>query len=308
MKKLWLFFLTLFLSFSFAHARERCPFVWQIEKAGEPVSYLVGTIHINKKGRELSGCLNNILGKSQLLMTEVFMPVDSIEALNPDSFALFGMLATGNPNGLRDELGDDLYYKVKNLWQKSPTMQEVLPLYDHLNAWSANMLMTNMTTNPDLSEKNGIDYLLSQRAAAKGIKRTGLESALVGAKIFQELPQDKHIQSLQNAVTHWQEMEKMNVHLIELYNKGELVPFFAYAFNDDEQLKFIPPADREFWKKWIYTTLLDERTASWLPKIQAELPHQSTVIAVGAMHTIGKNGLVELLKNQGYSVKSMSSE
>lgn len=302
MKKLWLFFLTLFLSFSFAHAREHCPFVWQIEKAGEPVSYLVGTIHINKKGRELSGCLNNILGKSQLLMTEVFMPVDSIEALNPDSFALFGMLATGNPNGLRDELGDDLYYKVKNLWQKSPTMQEVLPLYDHLNAWSANMLMTNMTTNPDLSEKNGIDYLLSQRAAAKGIKRTGLESALVGAKIFQELPQDKHIQSLQNAVNHWQEMEKMNVRLIELYNKGELVPFFAYAFNDDEQLKFIPPADREFWKKWIYTTLLDERTASWLPKIQAELPHQSTVIAVGAMHTIGKNGLVELLKNQGYSV------
>ena len=302
MKKLWLFFLTLFLSFSFAHARERCPFVWQIEKAGEPVSYLVGTIHINKKDRELSGCLNNILGKSQLLMTEVFMPVDSIEALNPDSFALFGMLATGNPNGLRDELGDDLYYKVKNLWQKSPTMQEVLPLYDHLNAWSANMLMTNMTTNPDLSGKNGIDYLLSQKAAAKGIKRTGLESALVGAKIFQELPQDKHIQSLQNAVNHWQEMEKMNVRLIELYNKGELVPFFAYAFNDDEQLKFIPPADREFWKKWIYTTLLDERTASWLPKIQAELPHQSTVIAVGAMHTIGKNGLIELLKNQGYSV------
>ena len=303
MKKLWLFFLTLFLSFSFAHARERCPFVWQIEKAGEPVSYLVGTIHINKKGRELSGCLNNILGKSQLLMTEVFMPVDSIEALNPDSFALFGMLATGNPNGLRDELGDDLYYKVKNLWQKSPTMQEVLPLYDHLNAWSANMLMTNMTTNPDLSGKNGIDYLLSQRAAAKGIKRTGLESALVGAKIFQELPQDKHIQSLQNAVNHWQEMEKMNVRLIELYNKGELVPFFAYAFNDDEQLKFIPPADREFWKKWIYTTLLDERTASWLPKIQAELPHQSTVIAVGAMHTIGKNGLIELLKIRGIALK-----
>ena len=301
MKKIFLF-IALCFSFTLAHARESCAFVWQIEKAGEPVSYLVGTIHINKKGRELSGCLNNILGKSQLLMTEVFMPVDSIEALNPDSFALFGMLATGNPNGLRDELGDDLYYKVKNLWQKSPTMQEVLPLYDHLNAWSANMLMTNMTTNPDLSGKNGIDYLLSQKAAAKGIKRTGLESALVGAKIFQELPQDKHIQSLQNAVNHWQEMEKMNVRLIELYNKGELVPFFAYAFNDDEQLKFIPPADREFWKKWIYTTLLDERTASWLPKIQAELPHQSTVIAVGAMHTIGKNGLVELLKNQGYSV------
>ncbi|MBO4576487.1 MAG: TraB/GumN family protein, partial [Neisseriaceae bacterium] len=161
--------------------------------------------------------------------------------------------------------------------------------------------------NPDLSEKNGIDYLLVNAAAAKGIRRTGLESAMVGAKIFQEMPQDKHIQSLQIAVNHWQEMEKMNVRLIELYNKGELVPFFAYAFNDDEQLKFIPQQDRAFWKKWIYTTLLDERTASWLPKIQAELPRQSTVIAVGAMHTIGKNGLVELLKKQGYSVKEVSN-
>ena len=307
MKKLFLLFITLCFSFTFANAKEPCPFVWQIEKAGEPVSFLVGTIHINKKGRALSGCLNNIVNQSQLLMTEVFMPVDSLEALNPDSFALFGMLATGNPNGLRNELGDDLYNKTKALWQKSPTMQEALPLYDHLSAWSVNMLMTNMTTNPDLSEKNGIDYLLVNAAAAKGIRRTGLESAMVGAKIFQEMPQDKHIQSLQIAVNHWQEMEKMNVRLIELYNKGELVPFFAYAFNDDEQLKFIPQQDRAFWKKWIYTTLLDNRTASWLPKIQAELPRQSTVIAVGAMHTIGKNGLVELLKKQGYSVKEVSN-
>ena len=43
-------------------------------------------------------------------------------------------------------------------------------------------------------------------------------------------------------------------------------------------------------------------SSTWRPKIQAELPRQSTIIAVGAMHTIGKNGLVELLKKQGYSV------
>lgn len=305
MKKYFLFFIALCLSFSLANAQERCPFVWQIQKAGEPVSYLVGTIHINEKNKLLSGCLKNIVGKSQLLMTEVFMPVNTAEAVNPDSFALFAMLATGNPNQLRDDIGDDLYHQIKALWQKSPAMQEVLPLYDHLNAWSANMLMTNMTTNPNLSEKNGIDYLLAKAAAEHGIKRTGLERAIVGAKIFQALPPEKNLQSLQNAVTHWQENEKMNQRLIDLYNAGEPVAFFAYAFNEDEQLKFIPYADRPFWKKWIYTTLLEERTAAWLPKIQAELPHQSTIIAVGAMHTIGKNGLVELLKKQGYSVTAL---
>ena len=305
MKKYFLFFIVLCLSFSLANAQERCPFVWQIQKAGEPVSYLVGTIHINEKNKLLSGCLKNIVGKSQLLMTEVFMPVNTAEAVNPDSFALFAILATGNPNQLRDDIGDDLYHQIKALWQKSPAMQEVLPLYDHLNAWSANMLMTNMTTNPNLSEKNGIDYLLAKAAAEHGIKRTGLESPLVGAKIFQDLPSDKNLQSLQNAVTHWQENEKMNQRLIDLYNAGEPVAFFAYAFNEDEQLKFIPHADRAFWKQWIYTTLLEERTATWLPKIQAELPHQSTIIAVGAMHTIGKNGLVELLKKQGYSVTAL---
>ena len=305
MKKYFLFFIALCLSFSLANAQERCPFVWQIQKAGEPVSYLVGTIHINEKNKLLSGCLKNIVGKSQLLMTEVFMPVNTAETVNPDSFALFAMLATGNPNQLRDDIGDDLYHQIKALWQKSPAMQEVLPLYDHLNAWSANMLMTNMTTNPNLSEKNGIDYLLAKAAAEHGIKRTGLERAIVGAKIFQALPPEKNRQSLQNAVTHWQENEKMNQRLIDLYNAGEPVAFFAYAFNEDEQLKFIPHADRAFWKKWIYTTLLEERTAAWLPKIQAELPHQSTIIAVGAMHTIGKNGLVELLKKQGYSVTAL---
>ena len=303
MNKLWAIFLSFFLFISTAYAESnRCPFVWKISKAGTPVSYLVGTIHINQKGRELSGCLKEIMGQSQLLMTETLMPVDLTETYSFELLQMLNQIATADPNNLRNQIGDDLHRDIKELWQKSETMKQLLPLYDNLHAWSVNMLMTNMTINTDLSEQNGIDYLLSQHAYQHKIRREGLESVMVGVKIFQDLPLEKHRQSLEITSRYIDETEKMNQQLIQLYNSGKQQEFFAFAFNDKEQFKFIPQQDRAFWQNWLYVTLLDERTASWLPKITAQLPRQSTVVAVGAMHTVGDNGLIELLKKQGYSL------
>ena len=50
---------------------------------------------------------------------------------------------------------------------------------------------------------------------------------------------------------------------------------------------------------------IDERNASWVEKIMQMTANQSVLFAVGAGHLGGENGLLNLLRKQGYSVKPM---
>ena len=51
------------------------------------------------------------------------------------------------------------------------------------------------------------------------------------------------------------------------------------------------------------TLLLDDRNKNWIPAIEKSIKENPSFIAVGAAHLVGKNGLIELLRRQGYKVK-----
>jgi uncharacterized protein len=53
------------------------------------------------------------------------------------------------------------------------------------------------------------------------------------------------------------------------------------------------------------TNLLDERNANWIPKIETAITEKSRFIAVGGGHLGGKNGVVKLLRKQGYTVTAI---
>lgn len=48
--------------------------------------------------------------------------------------------------------------------------------------------------------------------------------------------------------------------------------------------------------------LVDERNRNWVPRIRKIINQKSTFIAVGAGHLGGKNGVIALLKKQGFKV------
>ncbi|NRA24096.1 MAG: TraB/GumN family protein [Oleispira sp.] len=54
----------------------------------------------------------------------------------------------------------------------------------------------------------------------------------------------------------------------------------------------------------VYQSLLVERNDNWLPKIENLIKHpEEKFILVGALHLIGKDGLLQKLKEKGYQVK-----
>ena len=53
----------------------------------------------------------------------------------------------------------------------------------------------------------------------------------------------------------------------------------------------------------VYQSLLVERNEEWLPKIETLLQQENSVfILVGALHLVGGDGLLEMLKTKGYRI------
>ena len=54
----------------------------------------------------------------------------------------------------------------------------------------------------------------------------------------------------------------------------------------------------------IHRKVIDDRNRRWLPQIEGLLSRgENALIVVGAAHLVGKNGIIELLKDRGYSVE-----
>ena len=53
---------------------------------------------------------------------------------------------------------------------------------------------------------------------------------------------------------------------------------------------------------WLKQDLIVARNRNWLPKIKQESARQRTLFAVGSMHLAGSNGLIALLRRDGYTV------
>ena len=52
---------------------------------------------------------------------------------------------------------------------------------------------------------------------------------------------------------------------------------------------------------------LYNRNKAWIPKIESEIKDKSCFIAVGAAHLFGEEGLIDLLKKNGYSLTAIST-
>lgn len=302
MKKLIVSFFALFLTVSFAYAEPKnCPFVWKVEKKGEPVSYLVGTIHLNKKDKQLSGCLKEVLDNSNTLITETFFVTSPDELVQTDIIPFLQQsINKNNPNQLKDDIGEKLHGELKEV-VKNSEMSSLLTAFDHFYAWSALANTMGIPYNNSLSQQNGIDLLLSQYAKEKNVRRVGLEQAMEQAQYFKDIPKDKIIAAFEMGIRHKKELAKDEMKLIDTYNSGSLENITKLLF-DDNQFRFLNQKDKEFWKKWTYIDLLENRTAIWLPKILIQLPKEKTVIATGTGHMVGDKGLVKLLQNNGYTV------
>ena len=61
--------------------------------------------------------------------------------------------------------------------------------------------------------------------------------------------------------------------------------------------------DSEFGMESHQDILLNKRNKNWVAQLKSLMPQEGLFVAVGAGHLVGEQGLINLLKQEGYQLK-----
>jgi len=169
----------------------------------------------------------------------------------------------------------------------------------------------------NVSQKETMDFYLLKAAQGKGCIVEDLDSPEILLISFEllsgktPLPQSlqesadtlihniKRIDSLLNPKRANHKLLRSTKNFEDAYKRQDLSGLERYK---KEQL-YIIKGDSSLSNVNIdqnMSYLLKERNLSWLEKIPELISNQSTMIAVGALHLCGKDGLINLLREKGY--------
>jgi hypothetical protein len=118
----------------------------------------------------------------------------------------------------------------------------------------------------------------------------GLETAAFQAGLFDSIPYAKQAKELVDYIDSADYNKQETRRLADLYTKQDLDGIQALSDKDD-------PGMDEYMDLLLYG-----RNRKWAGELDSLLPAKSLLIAVGAAHLPGKQGVIELLRKEGYTV------
>jgi uncharacterized protein len=246
----------------------RGPFLWELQGPRAP-SYLFGTVHLGfRADRDLPRWVWDKLGACDTFVMEANLSkVDLIEVTQ--------MASLPEGQSLADMLPADKWNRLVELTGlPESTLRSRQP-------WFASQLVFQRLYPTPVP----LDVALMQKAS--------------------EL--DKEIAFLE----HWEFQLRLLARTITADDLGELlVPggkgqrlmsdlIAAYRAGDFEKLAAISEQERADDPDR-HEALLDARNRDWIPKLKPHLERGRAFVAVGAAHFPGEEGLIELLRAEGY--------
>ena len=271
--------------------------LWKISKAGQPDSYLLGTIHIGKANAQISPALAQLISQSQKIITEV--PADIPESTQQ---SLVQAMLSDTP--LSQKMGSRAFNALKQHIRSYPNAEPLLQSLDQLHPWAV-LLNTLSLREANESNETGVDNLIVSQAIAQHKPRGSLESHIEVLAYFHVLPEELIIAGLNDWVQH---PKKDNDKIIfKAYADGDFARTPALLQKDTEfdPESSLSQAQQQQLADWFVQQLIVARNRNWLPKIQAETAKQPTLFAVGTAHLVGNQGLIMLLRHNGYQVEPM---
>lgn len=254
--------------------------LWRIQKQDIAPSYLFGTIHLDdKRVLRLSKKVQRAFDYSTVILTEVTLNLEVMQEIQ-------NTFLRANKTRLRDDLGKKRYAELYKLLSQRKLVDAYI---DRLKVWAAMMLLL-------MPDSSGVilDVKLQQLAATEGKQLQGLETVASQLGRFDKLPLQDQIQMLDEAMAIEPKLKELYEEITKAYLAEDLSKLY--------KLSQVGYGTNKLNDK-LQALLIDDRNRDML---QAALPHinnGNAFIAVGALHLPGEQGLIKLMRQQGYQVE-----
>lgn len=265
----------------FSQAPKEKALLWKISGNNlEKPSYLYGTIHIICADKfQMSDAMLKAVESTDKIALEIDMddpelPVKMQQAsINPDM------------KNIKEEIEADKIELVDNFLQAQ--YKQGLAQLGILKPFvlSSMVLMAGMDCVTKQYEAEFVELAQSQEKEI-----IGLETLEFQVSLFDDMDTKAQIAALVESIEHPEKNEKMMDDLMEAYTNKDLAVMNKIMKDSEEFEGF-------------YEKFLVERNKNWIPVIKSASAKESVFYAVGAGHLSGEDGVITLLRKEGFKVE-----
>ena len=245
-------------------------------------SYLFGTIHtMPKEDFEMPKKVMDALKSCGTIALEIDLNMSLSEKIE-----LAKMTVLPNGGTLKDYMTDSSYTKLKSYCMDSLSWKESkFEQYSHMKPF----FFSSVVLQEKIGKQKSFEMEFDKLAKKYKMPLIGLETVMYQMETIDRI-------SIKDQLPFMDDFSNMSEfdEMFSLYEKEDINGLYKMISEETEMLP-------EF-NHWF----LDVRNANWIPVIEKQISKEATFIAVGAGHLGGTNGVLELLKKQGYSVTGIN--
>lgn len=277
-------------------------FLWKISYEGEEVGALLGTVHIGTKEGDVPEAAKLLLDQSSHLVTEVQVlfpsPQDERRIYSQAIFSAFKPSA----ETIDERFSDQYAERVRDALRK----QRIIMLNQQDLLSSELILMMMMfDIGQGYQADYGMEKLLRNYVADQSIENMPLEEIVESLEYYIEASQPLTKMMIEAWLDHQELLQSMNQQLIQAYEENDIKKFVA-LMTEMESIS-LPYDEYKAEIENYYDLLIFNRNHQWIEKLAPILKEnvgtdEKHFIAVGAFHLLSEEGVVELLRQEGFEV------
>ena len=259
--------------------------LWEVSKAGAEPAYLFGTIHSEDPDvLQLAQPVQQAFAKSQTVVLEMLLDLDATRYSSTAMLLLEGRT-------LSDMIGQPLFRQVATAMQSRGITTTIL---ERMQPWAAAVVLSM----PAPETGQVLDAMLYQQAVQQDKNVHGLETVQEQLAVFESLSVADQVILLQDAVANFSEIDAMHAELLAAYKQRDLKKLMAIS--DASMQQGEQRLANEFQQR-----LVVDRNHRMVERMQQYLQQGRAFVAVGSLHLPGEAGLLNLLEQQGYTLRCL---
>jgi uncharacterized protein len=267
--------------------------LWRIEKPGVAPSHLFGTVHVSDpRVTTLSPAITAALTSAKTVALEIaeISTADWEAAISADPTLMSrgrDLAALISP--------EEIAVATQVLGMREDVLRMMKP-------WVITMALALPVCEQQrtASGMTMLDQQLGYMAHAQRIPVIGLETVAFQLKTMAGIPEDQQVGMLRAALKFADRREDMLETMLQLYLKRQTALIWPFNLALAEQAGIKPDAFKGF-----ESDLLVGRNQTMRDAALPHLDQGGLFIGVGAMHLVGDRGLVNLLRQDGYTVTAV---
>lgn len=265
-------------------AQEASSLLWKISGNNlEKSSYLFGTIHMLPADQYFfTDKMEEALNSTDVLALEADIDIPLAEQMKMASQMIM-------PDGKtwKDYMTEEEYASVTSAFVDSLGIKEKkVDKYSKIRP----VYVSGLILNELLGKIKVYEQELSGMAKKSKKEIIGLETIQEQMEIVTSIPVEDQMEDLKSSTAS----------MLRDYN--EMLE--AYTSQNLSELEKVGSESEGFDK--MEAKLLTERNERWIVAMKDQLAKNSTFFAVGAMHLVGDEGLINMLKTAGYQVEAVN--